>query len=119
MTLLNVMVRGENEDAAGGLWSFFAANDSILSLTVQTMTYTGQGGGTFPRARHIPVDEAARIVAAHSGGRIRLRRLHHAAVGPSALLPDLLPRQQRRSVAPLDPTGPTRTDGKARWRTRT
>ena len=72
MTLLNVMVRGVNEDAAAGLIELLRTNDNILSLTVQTMTYTGQGGGTFPRARHIPVDEAARIVSAHSGGQIRL-----------------------------------------------
>ena len=62
MTLLNVMIRGENEDAAGGTSGAAADDDNMLSLTMQTMTYTGQGGGTFPRARHIPVDEAARMV---------------------------------------------------------
>ena len=41
--------------------------DNILSLTVQTMAYTGQGGGHFPRQRHIPVDEASRITAAQFG----------------------------------------------------
>ena len=43
----------------------------ILSLTVQTMTYTGQGGGRFPLARHIPVHEAARIVCRESGGTLQ------------------------------------------------
>ncbi len=71
ITLLNVMIRDENEDAVAALLELLRTNDSILSLTIQTMTYTGQGGATFPRTRHIPVDEAARMVAAHSGGQIR------------------------------------------------
>jgi hypothetical protein len=44
--------------------------DNILSLTVQTMTYTGQGGGGFEPAAHIPVDEAARVVCAESDGEL-------------------------------------------------
>lgn len=70
MTLLNVMVRGANEDAVGGLWTLMRDNENILSLTVQTMTYTGQGGGRFGRAEHIPVDEAARIVCRQTGGEL-------------------------------------------------
>ncbi|HUS58723.1 MAG TPA: radical SAM protein [Planctomycetota bacterium] len=71
MTLLNVMVRGVNEDAVGGILDLMRGNDSILSLTVQTMTYTGQGGGRFARASHIPVDDAARIVCEHSRGQLQ------------------------------------------------
>jgi uncharacterized radical SAM superfamily Fe-S cluster-containing enzyme len=70
MTLLNVIIRGVNEDAIGGIWSLMRQNDSILSLTVQTMTYTGQGGGRFAKANHIPVDEAARIVCRQMGGEL-------------------------------------------------
>lgn len=68
MTLLNVLIRDVNENALGGILGLMRQHDHILSLTVQTMTYTGQGGGQFPRARHIPVDEAARIVCRESGG---------------------------------------------------
>jgi hypothetical protein len=68
MTLLNVMMRDVNEDAAGRILDLMRTNDLILSLTVQTMTYTGQGGGTWPVRAQVPVDEAARIVCAHSGG---------------------------------------------------
>jgi uncharacterized radical SAM superfamily Fe-S cluster-containing enzyme len=68
MTLLNVMIRGENETAVAGLADLMRKHENILSLTVQTMTYTGQGGGRFARQRHIPVDEAARIVAEQFGG---------------------------------------------------
>ena len=70
MTLLNVLIRDVNEDAVAGILDLMRANDNILSLTVQTMTYTGQGGGRWRRPAHIPVDEAARIVCAHSSGAL-------------------------------------------------
>jgi len=70
MTLLNVMVRDLNEDAIGDIWSLMRENDNILSLTVQTMTYTGQGGTNFVRTSHIPVDEAAGIVCRQTGGEL-------------------------------------------------
>ena len=78
MTLLNVMARDINEDATAGMLDLMRRNDSILSLTVQTMTCTGQGGGSFPERRHIPVDEAARIVCGGSRGGLHF--------------PDFLPR---------------------------
>jgi hypothetical protein len=70
MTLLHVLIRDVTEDAVGRVLQLMRQHDHILSLTVQTMTYTGQGGGQFPRARHIPVDEAARIVCRESGGTL-------------------------------------------------
>jgi uncharacterized radical SAM superfamily Fe-S cluster-containing enzyme len=68
VTLLNVLARGLNEQDLAGVVRLLRDHDNVLSLTVQTMTYTGQGGGRFPRAQHIPVDEAARLVCAHSDG---------------------------------------------------
>jgi len=76
MTLLNVMIRGVNEDAAGSILDLMRGNDSILSLTVQTMTYTGQGGGQVAERRHVPVDDAARIVSAHSRGELEFSDFH-------------------------------------------
>lgn len=70
LTLLNVLIRDENEEAIGGIFDLMRDNDQILSLTVQTMTYTGQGGGRWAGRAHIPVDEAARIVCAGSGGML-------------------------------------------------
>ncbi|MCX7048463.1 MAG: radical SAM protein [Candidatus Sumerlaeota bacterium] len=70
MTLLHVMMRDTNEDAASGIFDLMMANDNILSYTVQTMTYTGQGGGQWLARAHIPVDEAARIVCRHSKGAL-------------------------------------------------
>lgn len=94
MTLLNVLLRGVNEDAIGGIFGLMRQYENILSLTVQTMTYTGQGGGKVdrgtgpflggkarvaektpaedmdlpPSARHIPVDEATRIICREANG---------------------------------------------------
>ena len=68
MTLLHVMMRNTNENAIAGILDLMRTHDQILSLTVQTMTYTGQGGGHWPLRQHIPVDEAARIVCQQSGG---------------------------------------------------
>ena len=71
MTLLNVMVRDTNEDSIAGIFDLMRRNDRILSLTVQTMTYTGQGGGQWGPRKHLPVDEATRIVCEQSGGMLR------------------------------------------------
>ena len=70
LTLLNVMIHETNEDSISGLFNLMRQNDNILSLTVQTMTYTGQGGGSFKRTQHIPVDLAARKVCQHSDGML-------------------------------------------------
>lgn len=78
LTLLHVMIRGVNENALSGILDLMRTNDRILSLTVQTMTYTGQGGGLWKDRAHIPVDEAARLICAHSGGEFAF--------------PDFLPR---------------------------
>jgi len=68
MTLLNVLARGSNEQDLARIFQLLRDHDNILSLTIQTMTYTGQGGGRFDRARHIPIDEAAQMVCEHSDG---------------------------------------------------
>jgi 7,8-dihydro-6-hydroxymethylpterin dimethyltransferase len=68
MTLLNVLIRGVNESALGDLLGLMREYDHILSLTVQMMTYTGQGGSHFPRSRHVPVNEAVEIICRESDG---------------------------------------------------
>lgn len=70
MTLLHVMVREVNENALAGILDLMDRHENILSLTVQTMTYTGQGGGEWPVRKHIPVDEAADRICAASKGRL-------------------------------------------------
>ena len=70
MTLLNVMVRGVNEDEIADILNLMRTNDLILDITVQTMAHTGQGGGTWPARSHVPVDDAARIFCERSGGAL-------------------------------------------------
>ena len=70
MTLLNVLMRDTNEQDLAGLFDLMRTNDNVLSLTVQTMTYTGAGGGRLADRRHLPVDAAVRIVCEQSGGML-------------------------------------------------
>ncbi len=71
MTLLNVMVRGLNENEIGDVLEIMCSDDHILGITIQTMTHTGQGGSSWPDRRHIPVDEAVAILCSHSKGRLQ------------------------------------------------
>jgi len=70
MTLLNVMIHKTNENAISSMLELMQQNDNILSLTVQTMTYTGQGGGNFGKTQHVPVDLAAQKVCEQSKGML-------------------------------------------------
>jgi uncharacterized radical SAM superfamily Fe-S cluster-containing enzyme len=70
MTLLNVMVNDINEYDIEGILDLMRENDHILSLTVQTMTYTGQGGSGFVQTKHVPVDLAAKKICERSKGEI-------------------------------------------------
>jgi len=44
----------------------------VRSLTIQTMTYTGQGGSSFGPRRPIPVDEVERMIEGASAARIKV-----------------------------------------------
>jgi uncharacterized radical SAM superfamily Fe-S cluster-containing enzyme len=68
VALLCVLVRELNEDMPGRILQIMRERDNVLSLTVQTMTYTGRGGGRFGARLHIPVDEAVRMVCGGSSG---------------------------------------------------
>ncbi|UCE56917.1 MAG: radical SAM protein [Desulfobacterales bacterium] len=68
MTLINVLTHDHNENAIGGIFDLMQKYNNILSLTIQNMTYSGQGGSSFERTRHIPVDQAIQIVCEESGG---------------------------------------------------
>jgi uncharacterized radical SAM superfamily Fe-S cluster-containing enzyme len=71
-TLLNVMIRGVNDDEIGGIVRLAREHSVVRSVTVQTMTYTGQGGKDFGPRDHLPVDGAARAIEAGTGGEMRL-----------------------------------------------
>ena len=71
VTLLNVLARDVNEGFANELLRLMLDNEHILNLNFQTLTYTGQGGGSLAGAMQIPADEAVDILVKHSDGRLR------------------------------------------------
>jgi uncharacterized radical SAM superfamily Fe-S cluster-containing enzyme len=72
-TLLMVLAGGVNEDELPALLSLLGTRDHVRSLTIQTMTYTGQGGATFEPRRHVPVEGVERCIEEATGGRIARR----------------------------------------------
>jgi uncharacterized radical SAM superfamily Fe-S cluster-containing enzyme len=93
-TLLMVLVGGVNEDELPALLDLLATRDHVRSLTIQTMTYTGQGGGLFEPRRHVPVEGVERRIEEATGGRIARRDFvplptaHPLCYGVSYLLSD-------------------------------
>jgi 7,8-dihydro-6-hydroxymethylpterin dimethyltransferase len=93
-TLLMVLVGGVNEGELGSMVELALARDFVRSLTIQTMTYTGQGGGRFQPREHIPVDGVERRLEELTGGRPRrsdflpLPTAHPLCYGVSYLLLD-------------------------------
>ncbi len=70
-TLLNVMIRGLNEDEIGAIIELARAYPVVRSVTVQTMTFTGRGGREFQPRETMPLDGAARAIDAATGGALR------------------------------------------------
>ncbi len=82
-TLLNVMIRGVNEDEIGAIIDLAGAYSVVRSVTVQNMTFTGQGGKAFEPRQHLPLDGAARAI--EEGTKGSMRREHffpHPAAHP-------------------------------------
>ena len=70
-TLLNCMIRGVNDDEIGEIVGLAADHSTVRSVTVQTMTFTGQHGGDFGPREHMPLDGAAAAFESATAGRIR------------------------------------------------
>lgn len=70
-TLLNVMIRGVNEDEIGTIVELAKSHRVVRSITVQTMTFTGRGGKNFEPRQTMPLDAAARAFETASGGAMR------------------------------------------------
>lgn len=70
-TILNVLIGGVNEVELGDIIRLTLARDFVRSLTIQTMTYTGQGGGAFLPRKHIPIDGVERRIEEATDGAIR------------------------------------------------
>ena len=93
-TVLMVLVGGVNEGELGAILDLALDRPFVRSLTIQTMTYTGQGGGNFLPRRHIPVEGVERRIEEATGGRIGrahfqpLPTAHPLCYGVSYLLLD-------------------------------
>lgn len=70
-TLLNVMIRGLNEDEIGGVIELAKTHSVVRSLTIQTMTFTGQGGKNFLPHETMPLDGAACAIETATAGTMR------------------------------------------------
>jgi hypothetical protein len=70
-TLLNVMIRGLNEDEIGNLIGLARTHSVVRSVTVQTMTFTGKGGMHFQPRETMPLDGAARAIERVMNGEMR------------------------------------------------
>ena len=70
VTLLNVMIKGVNDHEIFDIISLSSRYASIRSITVQTMTFTGQGGTTFSPHDRLTLDMAAKIIQDRSDGMI-------------------------------------------------
>ena len=82
-TLLHVMVGGVNDDEAGDLIALARTHSVVRSVTVQTMTFTGAGGGRFAPRQHIPLDGAARRIEEATAGAMRREHFFpHASAHP-------------------------------------
>lgn len=80
-TLLNVMIRGVNDGEIGDIVRLAREHSVVRSVTVQTMTFTGQGGKSFLPRRHMPLDGAAGAIEDATAG---LMRREHFVPHPSA-----------------------------------
>ncbi|MGA2240595.1 MAG: radical SAM protein [Verrucomicrobiota bacterium] len=70
-TLLNVMIRGVNEDEIGQIIELARTHPAVRSVTIQTMTFTGKGGKNFKPRETIPLDGAARAIESATRGALR------------------------------------------------
>jgi uncharacterized radical SAM superfamily Fe-S cluster-containing enzyme len=70
-TLLNVMIRGLNEEEIGAIIALAGNHPVVRSVTVQTMTFTGKGGGGFQPRDTMPLDGAERAIESATNGMMR------------------------------------------------
>jgi 7,8-dihydro-6-hydroxymethylpterin dimethyltransferase len=70
-TLLNVMIRGLNDDEIGEIIHLAKTYPVVRSVTVQTMTFTGNGGKHFQPRETMPLDGAAKAIERGTKGEMR------------------------------------------------
>jgi len=70
-TLLNVMIRGLNEDEIGAVIELARTHPVVRSVTIQTMTFTGKGGKNFKPRETMPLDGAAQAIESATQSAMR------------------------------------------------
>jgi len=70
-TLLNVMIKDINDSDIGKIIDLALKSDNVRSVTIQNMTYTGQGGGNFYPRAHLTIDEAIARIEEQTNGLIK------------------------------------------------
>ena len=82
-TLLNVMIRGVNEDEIGQVMELARAHPVVRSVTIQTMTFTGKGGKNFRPRETMPLDGAVKAMESATQGAMRADHFFpHAGAHP-------------------------------------
>jgi hypothetical protein len=82
-TLLNVMIRGVNEDEIGQVMELARAHPVVRSVTIQTMTFTGKGGKNFRPRETMPLDGAVKAIESATQGAMRADHFFpHAGAHP-------------------------------------
>jgi len=82
-TLLNVMIRGLNDDEIGGVIALAKSHSVVRSVMVQTMTFTGNGGANFHPRATMPLDGAATSIRQATNGEMQERDFFpHASAHP-------------------------------------
>ena len=69
--LLHAMVRGLNDGETGDIVGLALSRTNVHTVTIQTMTWRGQGGVGFPLQESLPVDEAEAALERGTAGRIK------------------------------------------------
>lgn len=71
VTLLNVMIKGINDHEIFDIIGLSQKYANIRSITIQNMTFTGQGGTRFQPRERLTLDMAAETIEAQSMGMIK------------------------------------------------
>ncbi|PKK91868.1 MAG: hypothetical protein CVV64_00115 [Candidatus Wallbacteria bacterium HGW-Wallbacteria-1] len=71
VTLLHVMIRGVNDHESWKIIELATRYSNVRSVTIQNMTFTGQGGQQFQPRLRLTLDMAARILEESSDSKIR------------------------------------------------
>lgn len=71
VTLIPVMTRGLNEKEIGRILEYAFTKRNVRHIEVHTITYTGQGGVSFPRSGRISIHEVIREIEATTGGLLK------------------------------------------------